>query len=220
MRKPWWATMVVTVLVLVVAARLWAYPQLSREAKVACASCHTNVAGGAELTDVGTAYKAEKKAPTGAAKSAEYVGSKKCMMCHMKQHKAWSTTPHAKALANLAAADTATVGAMSRALGIPITGSAAKTDGCVSCHVTGFQLAGGYPAADEAKTALVAGVGCESCHGPGSLHSSAPMAEKKKLINTKVTANMCMQCHTPTTSPKFNFEEFVKKVHPVPATTG
>ena len=220
MRKPWWATMAVTALVLMVAARLWAYPELSRETKAACAACHTNVAGGTELTDVGTAYRHEKKAPGAAAKSAEYVGSKKCMMCHMKQHKAWSTTPHAKALSNLAAADTATAGAMSRALGVTINGSAAKTDGCVSCHVTGFQLAGGYPGADEAKTAVVSGVGCESCHGPGSLHAAAPMAEKKKLINSKVTANMCMQCHTSTTSPKFNFEEFAKKVHPVPKTTG
>jgi len=213
--------MVVPALGLLVAAQLWAFPQFARDTKTACASCHANVAGGAELTDAGKAYKADKTAPTAApAKTADYVGNTKCKMCHMKEHKAWAVTPHAKALANLAAADTAKANAMSRTLGIAISGSAAKTDGCVTCHVTGFQLAGGYPAADSTKTAAVSMVSCESCHGPGSAHVAAATADKKKFINTAVSANLCMQCHTAQTSPKFNFEEYAKKIHPVPKTTG
>jgi len=212
---------VVPALGILVAARLSAFPQFARESKAACASCHANVAGGAELTDAGKAYKASKTAPTTApAKTADYVGNNKCKMCHMKQHKAWSTTPHSKAFTNLQAADTAKAGPMSRALNIPIADSPSTTDGCVTCHVTGFQLAGGYPAADSAKTAAVAAVSCESCHGPGSAHVAAPMAEKKKFINTAVTANMCTQCHTSVTSPKFNFVEYAKRIHPVPKTAG
>ena len=221
MRNPWFPRMVVPALGLLIAAQVWAFPQFARDTKSACASCHANVAGGADLTDAGKAYKADKTAPTAApAKTADYVGNTKCKMCHMKQHKAWAATPHAKALMNLAAADTAKANAMSRMLGIAINGSPDKTDGCVTCHVTGFQLTGGYPAADSTKTAAVAMVSCESCHGPGSAHVAAPSAEKKKFINTAVSANLCTQCHTAQISPKFNFEEFSKKVHPVPKTTG
>ena len=221
MRNPWFPRIVVPALGLLIAAQLWAFPQFARDTKAACAACHANVAGGADLTDAGKAYKADKTAPTAApAKTADYVGNTKCKMCHMKEHKAWSATSHAKALANLQAADTAKANAVSRATGIAINGSAAKTDGCVGCHVTGFQLAGGYPAADSVKTAAVSMVSCESCHGPGSAHVAAPAAERKKFINTGVSANMCTQCHTAQTSPKFNFEEYAKKVHPVPKTTG
>jgi type IV secretory pathway VirB2 component (pilin) len=205
-----------------VAAQLWAFPELSRETKAACAACHTNVAGGEGLTDAGKAFKTAKTAPAAAAavKAAEYVGNNKCKMCHMKQHKAWSATPHANAFSKLKAADAAAVTAMASKLKIEITGSAARTDACVKCHVTGFQLASGYPAADSVKTAALAAVSCESCHGPGSVHVTAPMADKKKFINNAVTAKMCMQCHTPEISPKFNFEEFAKKIHPVPKTAG
>jgi hypothetical protein len=86
--------------------------------------------------------------------------------------------------------------------------------------VTGYQLAGGYPAADSVKSAALSGVTCENCHGPGSLHVAAPAAEKKKFTNKSASAAMCMQCHTPVATPGFKYEEFVKRgVHVVPAAT-
>jgi hypothetical protein len=203
-------------LVIAVATQLWAYPQFARQTKASCVTCHANVAGGAELSEAGKAFKADGKAPAaGTAKAAEYVGNAKCKMCHMKQFKAWSETQHAKAWAGLKNADPKKAAEMSTALKVEIKGSPSTTDECVTCHVTGFQLAGGFPQADSTKAAAVANVTCENCHGPGSLHAAAPMAEKKKLINHAVTANMCMQCHTPVTSPKFDFATMSKKVHPV-----
>jgi cytochrome c554/c'-like protein len=202
-----------------VATQLWAFPEFARQAKSSCVTCHANVAGGAELNAAGTAYKADAKAPAAStAKAAEYVGVNKCKMCHIKQHKAWSETPHAKAMAGLKAVDAAKAAEMATAFKVELKGTAAATDGCVGCHVTGFQLAGGYPQADAAKTDLVANVTCESCHGPGSLHVSAPMAEKKKFINKAVTANMCKQCHVPAASPDFEFAAYAKRgVHTVAA---
>jgi len=181
-------------------------------------TCHTNVAGGAGLTDAGTAYKADGKAPAASsAKAAEYVGAAKCRMCHIKQHKAWTETAHAKAWASLKGGDAKAVQAMAAALKIELKGAAHANDDCVRCHVTGFQLAGGYPQSDTTKVAQVVNVTCEACHGPGSLHVTAPMAEKKKFI-TKPGENMCKQCHTATTSPKFAFAEYSKRgVHAVPA---
>jgi predicted CXXCH cytochrome family protein len=48
---------------------------------------------------------------------------------------------------------------------------------CIDCHVTGFRK--GYDAAAGAyhSTWSEAGVGCESCHGPGSAHLANPQVE-------------------------------------------
>ena len=202
-----------------VATQLWAYPEAARQTKASCVTCHANVAGGAGLSEAGTAYKADGKAPApAAAKAASYVGADKCKMCHMKQHKAWNETAHARAWAGLKNADAKKAAELATAFKVEIKGHPATTDGCVSCHVTGFQLPGGYPVADTTRTAQLVNVTCESCHGPGSLHVSAPMAEKKKFI-AKASENMCKQCHTPVASPKFVFAEYAKRgVHVVAAT--
>lgn len=201
-----------------VTTHLWAYPEVARQTKTSCVTCHANVAGGALLSDAGMAFKADGKAPAAAAtKAAEYVGVNKCKMCHVKQHKAWAATPHAKAWASLQNADAKKAAEMAAAFKVELKGAPTATDACVGCHVTGFQLAGGYPQADSTKTALVANVTCEACHGPGSLHVSAPMAEKKKFI-AKATENMCKQCHVPAASPDFVFSEYAKRgVHAVAA---
>ena len=201
------------------AHQVWAYPSVARTTKAACAACHTSVAGGVELTDAGKAFKADNaKVPAGDVKGAEYIGSNKCKMCHMKEYKAWSETKHAHALENLAAAGADTVKATAAMLKFELKGAAAKTDECVVCHTTGFHLAGGYPAADSTLNANVAFVGCEGCHGPGSIHKAAAKEDKKKTINGGVTENMCKACHTPEMSPKFAFAEYkTKGVHAVPA---
>jgi cytochrome c554/c'-like protein len=202
------------------ALHAWAFPEAARQTKLACATCHVIPAGGADLTDAGKAYKADmtKVPAAGAAKAAEYVGINKCKMCHIKQYKAWQGTPHSMALANLAKADEKTAAEVAAKLKVELKGSPVQTEGCVTCHVTGMKLAGGYPAADSAKTAAVSNVTCEACHGPGSLHVAAAMADKKKFINKAVGANLCMQCHTSVMSPAFKFDEFKLRVHPVPKT--
>ena len=212
-----WTGMLVGAALVGLAAHAAAFPQFARDTKLACSTCHMIPAGGPDLTDAGKAYKADKKAPAaGAAKAAEYVGIGKCKMCHYKQYKAWLETPHSHALSNLKNADPKAAAEMAGKLKVELTGNPASNDACVVCHVAGFQLAGGYTAADTSKVATLGNVTCEACHGPGSLHVAAAAADKKKLINRNVTANLCMQCHTSVTSPKFNFEEFkAKGVHKV-----
>lgn len=194
------------------ATSLWAFPDYARQTKAACASCHVNPAGGADLSDAGKAFKADNsKAPEAAAKAAEYVGMNKCRMCHMKQAKAWTETAHSKAWAGLVKADPKKAAEMAAALKVELKDAPSATEACIKCHVAGFHLAGGFPQADSTKAAAVSNVTCESCHGPGSLHVAAAMADKKKTINKAVTAALCTQCHTAATSPAFKFEEFVKR---------
>ena len=67
-------------------------------------------------------------------------------------------------------------------------------------------------------TKALVNVTCEGCHGPGSLHVAAPIAEKKNFI-AKPGEAMCKQCHTAVTTPSFAFADFVKRgVHQVPVT--
>jgi hypothetical protein len=115
-------------------------------------------------------------------------------------------TKHAATLPLLATADVKTTAAIATKLKIKLAGSPMETDACVTCHVTGFHQAGGYPQADSTKNAGVAHVGCESCHGPGSLHLTAAADQKKATIR-RGGADDCMTCHVPAMSPGFKYEE-------------
>jgi hypothetical protein len=210
----------ITVLLMCIAGAAFAFPSVARKTKMSCATCHSNVAGGADLTDAGKAYKADNmKVPAASVAGSDYVGSNKCKMCHMKQHKAWGDTKHAKAFESLVSGDAATMASQAKALGVTLSGSASTNDACLACHTVGNSL-GGYPPSDTTKTASYAAVGCEMCHGPGAKHVAAEKAEKKNFISVPKTEAMCKDCHTAAMSPKFVYADYkTKGVHVVPAAT-
>lgn len=116
---------------------------------------------------------------------AKYVGTNKCRMCHMKQHKTWNATKHAKNFEVL-------------------QGDERSNPDCLSCHTTGYGRPGGFVSEDT--TPNLTSVGCESCHGPGSAHVEAAKAagdskdwDKK---NNKIPQNACVQCHNPHVNQK------------------
>ena len=157
-------------------------------------------------------------AQSGEGKGAEYVGSNKCRPCHLKEYKSWLETRHAHALENLGKADAQAVQAWAAKLKVAVKGAPEKADECVICHATGFKLAGGYPAADPAKNASLAGVGCESCHGAGSRHAKATKAEKKSTIHRGASETQCRKCHTTAVDARFAFAaNRAKGVHAVRA---
>ncbi|MCB9898571.1 MAG: hypothetical protein H6825_11245 [Planctomycetes bacterium] len=133
-------------------------------------------------------------APADPQADASYIGADSCKKCHFKEHKTWTAMKHANAWASLAEKyrDPAQVDENGRA--------------CISCHTTGYGHGdkGGF--VDAASTPGMVNVGCEACHGPGSLHAEAGkalMAEKRKSFNegeerfiTRVSTN-CTQCHNP-----------------------
>ena len=130
-------------------------------------------------------------APSGFAQGAvpesqTYTGSKKCASCHFKQYMTWKKDNHSKAFTNLPAKY--------------------RTDGdCLKCHTTGFGTPTGFK--DAATTPVLAGVTCESCHGPGNVHEEVAKtfgtrklteAEEKQVrgtIHLIPLQNVCFGCH-------------------------
>jgi hypothetical protein len=154
-----------------------------------------------------------------AAPKNDYVGSSlKSCMCHSKQFKAWSATPHARALEGLQATTPEQLKKMNELLKATVKDHPETDAACVGCHVTGYKL-GGYPAADSLKNAALARVSCEVCHGPAKNHQAVSMSDKagRKASMLIPTAETCLKCHTPEFSPKFDFAVMSKLVHPVAA---
>ncbi len=122
---------------------------------------------------------------------AKYVGTGKCKTCHKDEHVAWSEMKHSKAWESLNAEQRA-------------TGKDEKDRACVSCHTTGYGKPGGFES--EEKTPKRVNVGCESCHGPGSLHFEtmfAAMDEDTPPADKKISKSVgCTQCHNPHISYK------------------
>ncbi|MDH3626657.1 MAG: cytochrome c family protein [Acidobacteriota bacterium] len=155
--------------------------------------------------------------PFAAAEEHAYVGTKNCKKCHIKEWKSWSLTQMAKAHDSLlpgVAVDA------KKSAGLDPDVDYSKDENCVKCHVTGFGKPGGF--VDMESTPDLAGVGCESCHGPGGTyvqdqHMSLKNKEYKKSelvavgLVDKVSAAQCVDCHN-SESPfvaegyKFDFE--------------
>lgn len=108
-----------------------------------------------------------------------YEGRKKCGSCHRSQFESWDKTAHAKALDSLA--PKAKTEAKKKA-NLDPSKDYRHDQNCVGCHSTGFNLEGGYDPREPSK--YLTGVGCESCHGPGSeyrlVHRKAGQAFEKK----------------------------------------
>lgn len=105
---------------------------------------------------------------------SQYVGSAKCRVCHMAEYAQWATTPHASALKTL------------------IVRRRDHHDGCVACHVVGFRQPSGYSLSRPVGD--LANVGCEVCHGPGSLHARKPNVSN--IVKPADRAMCTSSCHT------------------------
>ena len=119
-----------------------------------------------------------------------YVGSSACGICHKIVYEHWSNTAHGKSYDTLVN-----------------TGHQYDPE-CIKCHTIGFGHISGYLNYDETQHLI--NVGCESCHGAGSLHIN--------LVNKnygKTNEGGCEMCHDSEHSPGFEFKEYWEKIkHP------
>lgn len=111
-----------------------------------------------------------------------YVGSDACRGCHPDQHAAWSANRHAAAMESLVR-----------------TGYDWSPE-CIVCHVTGYGAAGGYVSRD--RSAALARVGCEACHGPGE----ALLGGECRGVARRGDEAVCRGCHSRKRHPGFVYE--------------
>lgn len=85
---------------------------------------------------------------------------------------------------------------------------------CMGCHVSGYKVDMSIAGVDTfwvgtwgaSKTAADINVGCESCHGPASLHPANAFSSDKKIVNPSKLTNkdreleVCGQCHNRASS--------------------
>jgi YVTN family beta-propeller protein len=132
----------------------------------------------------------------------KYVGAYTCGGCHQGpqmgyQLSLWRMSPHAQAYAVL-----------STPAGLEAAKKAGVEDpqlspACLKCHAPGA----GAPATKTFD--LTEGVGCESCHGPGSEYMpEAVMRDRAGAARAglrPVTERTCLGCHTSTREKPFDF---------------
>ncbi len=157
------------------------------------------------------------------ASAAQYVGTKKCRMCHMSKSKGaqfsvWEGSRHAGAYQTLTSDKAKEIYAKAVPDG---TGNPAESDECLACHSTGFGKAAELFAGTFDKTE---GVGCEACHGPGSDYQKMiVMKDKEKAVAAGLnipTEETCKGCHNEKspTYKEFAFDTYFAKIaHPIPA---
>ena len=148
---------------------------------------------------------------------AKWVGSESCRECHAAIYEQWKQTPHAAAMETLrnAASD--------------------YDPECVRCHTVGWERdslehqwtrrASAFQTHD--KTPHLENVGCENCHGPGSLHVKEP--DRKDLFapwrSTPASVDAgtmwrdfgragCAVCHDLENSHGFNETDGYEKYRP------
>ena len=158
------------------------------------------------------------------AADAQYIGTAKCKICHKSktrgdQFSLWEQSAHAKAYTVLATEEAKKV-----ATTAGVEGNPQESAKCLKCHVTGYDA----PASAKAASyTLDEGVGCEACHGPGSLYKSmkvmkaltAGTQDAKAVSYQRGDEATCLKCHNEEspTYKKFNFAEAQKLIaHPVP----
>lgn len=116
-----------------------------------------------------------------------YVGAEKCGECHADEYESYKAN-------SKKAHSFASIMRMKKFL------SDKEFQSCCACHTTGYGKSGGFRS--EAETPELKNLGCETCHGPGSLH--VELGDGKN-IDKDFSEAMCMACHTKDRSVAFRF---------------
>lgn len=155
----------------------------------------------------------------------EYVGVGKCKICHSKlilggvEYHKWEKLAHAKAYESLSTEES-----LQGAKTVGVT-DPENDEKCLKCHITTLKF--------ETEKMRKEGVGCERCHGPGSLYKSKSVMEdydlavKKGMTDFRLESRekelekiekLCRECHglehkdENPFAQEFVFEEFYCKI--------
>lgn len=120
-----------------------------------------------------------------------YVGSSACGICHKMIYDHWSKTAHGVSYETL------------------VYSGHQYDPECIKCHTTGYGYVSGFLNYEENQNLI--NVGCESCHGAGSLHIRNINETSYGLTDE----NICETCHDSEHSPGFERNEYWRRIiHP------
>lgn len=117
-----------------------------------------------------------------------YAGATACGGCHGAEYTPWTATAHANAYNALVAA------------------GMNNNSECLQCHTTGFGQPTGFT--NITLTPNLAGVGCETCHGPAGWHKSSDHAVIIPALS--LDPEICGSCHNGY-NPQYN--EYTNSPH-------
>lgn len=153
----------------------------------------------------------------GATKKVEFVGAKKCKICHTKpetggQYLKWQEAKHSKAFEVLGSDEAKKVASE---LGIE---DPQKSGKCLKCHSTAYHFTEELVTNIQVKKkdgsprlTISEGVSCESCHGAGSLYQKKKTMKDRELSISlglvEDSKKMCLNCHNEK-SPGWNTEKY------------
>ena len=119
--------------------------------------------------------------------AAAYIGSAACRQCHDQEYDnfaKYSKKAHSRKNVEKMR------GKLTRE----------ELEGCHLCHTTGYGKAGGFVSYE--RTPHLGDVGCETCHGPGSVHAESG---DTAAITRKPSVESCLVCHNAERIRNFNF---------------
>jgi len=128
------------------------------------------------------------------AQDSPYSGAAACQDCHAPEYAIWQASSHPQALR-----------------GLDKVGKQFDPE-CLECHVAGFNRAGFVSAG---STPHLAGVQCESCHGPGRAHVADSVTAKMAAVGTGTSQPgeaTCRTCHRGAHSPTFAFSAYWPRI--------
>lgn len=147
------------------------------------------------------------------SKPIKYMGYKKCIGCHERQATDWEDASMSTRVFEILFPGYRTEAKTEAGLD-PNKNYTAEAE-CLACHATGYGEPGGF--ISYQKTPDLAGVTCESCHGPGSKYWKI-MAKDRNLYKRmdlimkgyiKPSQNTCDKCHRegcPVGSDEMDFD--------------
>jgi hypothetical protein len=125
----------------------------------------------------------------GVKNAASFAGSETCVQCHAAAGEAWQKSGHSQAFKTL------------------LHLKADADPNCIACHTIGFKTPSGYRR--EFGASKLVDVGCESCHGPGSLHVEQRRSGSSLVDNFRTLgAGDCQKCHHGEFSRPFDWDKF------------
>lgn len=118
----------------------------------------------------------------------QYVGAQACTECHKATHDSFENTAHAGAFSNPAF----------------VAAGGQTNSSCLVCHTVGYGLPSGFVSIKDKTTyPRLAGVQCESCHGPAGNHAANP-DDMSMRPRVELAGEVCGGCHTGSHQPTYD----------------